>query len=266
MRVALAFLKRDFLITASYRTAFAMQLIAIFIGVPMFYFMGRLVPPSAAGYLDRYGGSYFEFLLIGAAFMDYLAVSLRTFNDSVRESQLMGTLEIMLLSPTKIWQVLIYSALWIYLFTTVRFVLYLVAGAIFGADFSRANPVAAMLVLTLTVPAFASMGILMASITMVIKKSEQMTVAVSTLSLALGGVIFPLSFMPTWMQRIGQLMPVTHALEGMRMALFGNVKIADLRTQLAVLLVFAAVLFPISLVSFYMAVWSTKRSGSLAQY
>src|SRR3982751_2222282 len=125
MRAALAFLRRDFLITISYRTAFAMQLVAIFISVPMFYFMGRLVPSSTAGYLERYGGSYFEFLLIGAAITDYLTVSVRTFNDSLRESQLMGTLEIMLLSPTKIWQMLIYSALWIYLFTTVRFVLYL---------------------------------------------------------------------------------------------------------------------------------------------
>lgn len=266
MRTAAAFLKRDYLIATSYRVAFIVQLFGIVMMVPVFYFMGRMVPTAAEGHLDRYGGSYFAFLLIGVAFMDYLAISLRTFNESIRESQLMGTLEIVLLSPTALWQVLIYSSLWIYLLTTFRFLLYLAMGLVFGLNLSNANAPAAVLVLALAVPAFASLGILSASVTMLIKRGDSINVALSTASLALGGVLFPLSVMPHWLQQAGKLLPVTHALEAMRRALLGGAGMADLLPQLSVLILFTLVLFPFSMLCFHSAVRASKRSGALAQY
>src|SRR5829696_893024 len=159
MRAAWAFLKRDFLLATSYKAAFVMQLAAIFMAVPIFYFMGRMAPEMAGGDLAKYGGSYFGFLLIGVAFVDYLAISLRTFNESLRESQLMGTLEIVLLSPTSVSQLLIYSSLWIYCLTTLRFAIYLLAGAMLGLNLGNANPFTAVLVLALSIPGFASLGI-----------------------------------------------------------------------------------------------------------
>ncbi len=266
MQSAFAFLKRDFLIATSYRIAFLVQLLGILMAVPVFFFMGRMVPTATAGALSKYGGSYFAFLLIGVAFMDYLAISLKTFTESLRESQLMGTLEIVLLSPTSLWQLLIYSSLWIYLLTTFRFALYLLAGVAFGLDLRNANAPAALLVLALSVPAFASFGILSASVTMVIKRGESLNMGLSTLALALGGVLFPLDVMPVWLQRAGQLLPVTHALEAMRRSLFAGAGVMDLLPQLSVLLLFTVVLFPISLSCFHLAVRASKRSGSLAQY
>ena len=266
MRTAWAFLKRDYLIATSYRAAFVMHLLGIVMAVPVFFFMGRMVPTAAQGQLERYGGSYFAFLLIGVAFMDYLAISLRTFNQSIRESQLMGTLEIVLLSPTWLWEVLIYSSLWVYLLTTFRFLLYLLAGMAFGLNLSDANAPAAIVVLMLSVPAFASLGIVSASITMLIKRGESINTALSTISLALGGVLFPLSVMPPWLQPVGKLLPVTHALEAMRLALFSGAGVRDLLPQLGVLVLFTLVLFPFSMVCFHAAVQSSKRSGALAQY
>ena len=266
MRTAWAFLKRDYLIATSYRAAFVMQMVGIVMAVPVFFFMGRMVPAAAQGGLDRYGGSYFAFLLIGVAFMDYLAISLRTFNQSIRESQLMGTLEIVLLSPTRLWQVLIYSSLWVYLLTTFRFLLYLLAGTAFGLNLSNADAPAAIVVLMLSVPAFASLGILSASVTMLIKRGESINTALSTASLAMGGVLFPLSVTPGWFQALGNLLPVTHALEAMRRALFSGAGLGDLLPQLGVLILFTLVLFPTSMVCFHLAVQSSKRSGALAQY
>ena len=266
MRAAWAFLKRDFLIATSYRTSFVLQLGAIFAAIPIFYFMGQMAPQGGQTKLAQYGGSYFGFLLIGVAFMDYLAISLRTFNESLRESQLMGTLEIVLLSPTSLPQLLIYSSLWIYLLTTVRFALYLLGGWMFGLPLGSANPLTALLVLALAIPAFASFGIMTASVTMLIKRGETLNLAISTLSLALGGVLFPIEIMPPWLQQVAQLLPVTHALEAMRMSLFKGSGVVELLPQLGVLLAFAVVLLPLSLACFALAVRATKRSGSLAQY
>lgn len=266
MRVAWAFLKRDLLIATSYKTAFAMQLLAIFIAVPMFFFFGRLFEGGQSNLLEMYGGNFFAFLLIGMAFLDYLAVSLRTFNQSLRENQLMGTLEIVLLSPTTLAKLLIYSSLYVYALTTVRFLLYLVAGALFGLDLHDANLPAALAILMLSVVSFAAFGIMSASIIMIIKRGGVLNTVVSAASLFLGGVLYPISVLPEWMQTCSDFLPITHGLKGMRLALLSGQSTMSLMPQFLALILFAVILLPLSLLSFKLAVYRTKVTGTLAQY
>ena len=169
MRLPFAFIKRDFLIATSYKTAFGGQMLGILASVPMYYFMGELFKGTGSGLLGEYDGDYFAFLLIGMAFLDYHAVSLHTFNQSLRESMLMGTLETVLLSPTTLARLLFYSSLWVYLFTTFRFCIYMLTGLVFGLDLGDANLLGGMAVLLLGIVCFASFGIMSASAIMVIK-------------------------------------------------------------------------------------------------
>jgi len=266
MRVALAFLKRDFLIATSYKTAFILQFAGIFFAVPFFHFISALVGDSQAPMLAKYGGSYFVFLLIGIAFTDYLALSLKTFNDSLRESQLMGTLETILLSPTSVPRLLFYSSLWGYLSTTVRFVLYLAIGLLFGLDLSNANALAGVTVLLAAIVSFASMGILVAAVTLVIKKGELLTSAVSAASAMLSGVVYPIEVLPSWLQFIAKFLPMTYALDGMRLALSDGRSLTELLPQIGILLLFSVVLLPIGLVAFWLSLRWTKISGTLGQY
>ncbi len=266
IRLPLAFLKRDFFIAVSYRTAFALQVLYILASVPVFYFFGKLFASSDSSFLDRYDGNYFAFLLIGIAFLDYLSVSLRTFNQSMRDSQLMGTLEIVLLSPTSLTKVLIYSSLYVYVQTTVRFILYILVGLLFGLDIQGANIPAAMLILLLSILSFASFGMISASLIVVIKRGEMLNILLSIASLILGGVMYPIELMPEFMQVLSKLIPITHGLEGMRLALLTGASTASLIPQLLILLLFAAVLLPLALTSFYLAVQYTKMTGTLAQY
>src|SRR5690606_14272473 len=124
----------DACIAASYKLAFVAQMASIPLAVPLLFFMGRIFGDNHAGPLTQYGGNFFAFLLIGVAFLDYHAVSLKSFSSSLRESQLMGTLELVLLSPTPLAIVLACSSLWAYAFTTIRFLLYLVTGLFLGLD------------------------------------------------------------------------------------------------------------------------------------
>jgi ABC-type multidrug transport system permease subunit len=81
-----------------------------------------------------------------------------------------------------------------------------------------------------------------------------------------GGVLFPVSSMPQWMQAIGQLLPFTHALEGMRLAIQTGASVGDLAQTFAVLAAFVVVLMPLSWAVFAYAVRSTRISGSLGHY
>jgi len=266
LRVALAFLRRDFKIATSYKAAFVMQIASIFVAVPLFYFMGSMVDGANVKALERYGGSYFGFLLIGVALLDYLAVSLQSFGNSLRESQLTGTLEIVLLSRTSLIEVLFYSSLWFFMFTSIRFGLYLAVGAIFQLDLGQANFLAAVLMLGLAILSFIPFGIFAAAIIMLIKRGEWVAMVISGASMFLGGVLFPVASMPEWMQRLGQLLPFTHALEGLRQAIQSGASSADLARYFIVLAGFAVVLMPLSWLSFALAVRRTRTTGTLAQY
>lgn len=264
--IAWAFLRRDFKIATSYRVAFVMQIGSIFVAVPLFYFMGNLVDGANLKILEAYGGSYFGFLLIGVALLDYLAVSLKSFGNSLRESQLTGTLEIVLLSPTALIEVLIYSSLWFFLFTSIRFILYLAVGAFFQLDLANANVLGAFLMLALSILSFIPFGILTAAIVMLIKRGDALNGLIAGASMFFGGVLFPVSSMPEWMQWLAQCLPFTHALEGMRQAIQAGIELGDLVHYYLILGAFIVLLMPLSWILFAYAVRKTRETGSLGHY
>ena len=94
-----AFVRRDLLDAASYKAAFAYQVITLLSSVLTVYFLSRMVGGADVPSLRPYGGDYFTFALIGVAFADYLAVSLASFSSGLRLAQRSGTLEAMLATP-----------------------------------------------------------------------------------------------------------------------------------------------------------------------
>lgn len=266
VRVAQAFLWRDFKIAISYRAAFVIQFAGIFAVVALFYFMGNMIEGANVAALAPYGGSYFGFLLVGVALLDFLAVSLSSFGNSLRDGQLTGTLEVVLLSRTSLIEVLMYSSLWAYVWTSLRFVLYLGIGALFELELAAADFGAACLVLALAVLSFIPFGIFTASLIMLIKRGEGLNSVISGASLFFGGVLFPVASMPEWMQLVSHFLPFTYALEGMRQAIQSGRSIADLADHLFALAAFAVVLLPLSWVAFARAVRQAQRAGSLGQY
>ena len=267
MAVAQAFLKRDFSVAISYRTDFAMQFLGIFLSVATFYFLSQLFGSAVAPQLEAYGGDYFAFVLIGIAFSGYMGFSLSSFAQSIRQGQVMGTLEIMLLSPTRLSTILLSSSLWSCLLTTLRVVVYLLVGAlIFGASLGQANVLAALVVLALSITSFAGIGILSAALVLLLKKGDPVAWIFGGVSSLLAGVYYPISVLPTWLEPLSRFLPLTYALDGMRLAILRGYSLYQIRLDLLVLLAFTLVLTPLALFIFRQALKRAKMEGSLAQY
>jgi ABC-2 type transport system permease protein len=263
----LAFLKRDFQIESSYRFAFLMQIFGIFFSVGVFYYVSRLLGPAAAPFLTPYGGDYFSFVLIGIAFSGYFGVGLSSFGNSLRQAQISGTLEAMLAAPTRLSLIILASAQWDYLMTTLRVLVYLAVGAgLLGVDLGGGNYGAALLVLALTIVAFSSLGVLSASFIMVLKRGDPINWVFGALSTLLGGVYYPIAVLPDWLQKVSALFPITYALHAMRLALLQGASLQVLLPDLAALTIFSALLLPFSLLAFHYAVHRARREGSLTHY
>jgi ABC-2 type transport system permease protein len=192
---------------------------------------------------------------------------LSSFSSSLRTSQTTGTLEAMLSSPTRLSTIILSSAQWNYLITTLRVVVYLLVGSVFlGVQLGEANYAAALVVLVLTVISFSSLGIIAASFIMVLKRGDPVTWIFGTVSNLLGGIYYPVAVLPGWMQKLADLIPVTYALRAMRLALLQGAGFEVLWPDLLALGIFSVVLLPLSLIAFGIAVRIARIDGSLAHY
>lgn len=267
MRLAWAFFSRDALIALSYRTTFIAELMGNVLILCVFYFIGKTVGVEEIPALEKYGGNFLAFLLIGIALTDCVGVSLTTFARQIREGQMTGTLEITLMSPVSLPVILLYSSLWSYFFSTVRLLLYLVLGGlIYSVGMEQANVGAGLAVFLLTILSFMGIGILWAGIVLLIKRGEAVMTMAGTVVILVSGVLYPASVLPEWLQTLSDLSPLTYALDGMRLALLQGYGLDQMGSIVTSLLTFAAVLMVVGLAAFTWAVRVSRRTGSLAQY
>jgi ABC-2 type transport system permease protein len=267
MGLAWAFFKRDASIAFSYRVAFSVQLFGNILLLAVFFFIGKTIGEQDIPALEPYGGNFLAFMLIGIALTDCVGVSLTTFANQIREGQLTGTLEATLMSPVSLPVILIYSSLWAYFFSAIRFVLYLVVGGLFyGVGLAQANVVSAVLIFILTIMCFMGVGILWASVITLVKRGEAILSIVGLVVILLSGVLFPNAVLPGWLQRVADLVPLTHALEGMRFAILKGHGLDELASVVWTLVAFAVLLLSGGIGTFNAAVNLVKRTASLTQY
>ena len=261
-----AFLVRDFQTEVSYRISFLLSLSGVFFTSVTYFFLSRLFGSSVAPFLEEYGGDYFAFAIIGVAFASYFGLGLNGFARALREAQTTGTLEAMMMTPAPVSTIVLGSAAWSYAFTTLRVLVYIFLGVLLGLDLRGANCLAALATLLVAIIAFASLGIIAAGIIMVIKRGDPVTALFNSVAALIGGVYYPVAVMPDWLQFIAHLLPITYALNAMRLALLSDATWAEIMPDLTALIAFAAILFPVSLLVFSRAVEWARHDGSLAQY
>ncbi|MBI5837525.1 MAG: ABC transporter permease [Candidatus Eisenbacteria bacterium] len=267
MRLAWAFFKRDAIMALSYRATFAAQLAGNLVLLCLFYYIGRTVGPQSIPALEKYGGSFLAFFLVGIALTDCVGVSLTAFSKQIREGQLTGSLEATLMSPVPLPVILLMSSLWPYFLSAFRFVMYLSLGMLlYRVDLAHANLLSALVLFVLTVLCFAGLGILWASVVMVVQQVEPIITVGALIVLLLSGVVFPSSVLPVWLQHVAALIPLTHALDGMRHALLQGYNLGQLAGVAWTLIGFAVVFLAAGLGSFGLAVGYAKRAGTLTRF
>src|SRR5215813_14025588 len=242
------FFRRDLFIAKSYRSPFLMEIVQALFGTAMFYYVARFVDsPGLRETLPQSGG-YFAFSLIGFVFLDYLSAALDAFDRSLEEARDSGTLEHLLVTQTSLPTMLAGSALYPFAATTLRIAVYLAWGALFfGFPLRSANWLAVLVVVLVSLLAFSGLGILSASYLLLFKRGNPAKWLLLGISSVAGGMLFPVSILPGWLQFLAGFNPVTYALDAMRAALLGSVHLTELFRPVGILLLFALVLLPLSM-------------------
>jgi len=261
-----SFLRRDFLEAASYKLSFIYSLFGIFFSSATFYFIAKMISPDNRS-LGPYGGDYFSFAIVGIAFSGLLGIFQEGLPSVIRNAQVSGTLEALLVTRTSMPAILFGSSLYSLIFAFLRTLMHLaMALAVFGMKLGQVNGSALVCILVLTAVCFLSLGILSASFTLVYKLGNPIGWIFGSVSGLLGGMLFPISVLPPWVRWASYFLPVTHSLEGFRLSLLGSVSFGRILPNIAALGVFSIVLLPISIRIFRFAIVKAKRDGTLTHY
>jgi ABC-2 type transport system permease protein len=231
----LLFFQRDLHVASSYRSPFILELVEALFGAATFYYVARFVDSPQLRESLPQGISYFAFSLVGFAFFDYLHAAVDSFDRSLEEARDTGTLEPLLVTQVSLPVVLVGSVMYPFTLTTLRVAVYLGWGSLlFGFPLRAANWFSVLVVLVATMLSFSGLG------------------------------IFSISVLPHWLQIIAHLNPVTYALDAMRAALLEGASVVAIAQPLLILLLFAVLLLPTSMLAFSWALQRTKITGTLS--
>jgi len=264
-----AFVARDFRLFVSYRMQFFLRIISVLAVVTTLFFISKIF----AGFTDPQFSQWRDPLaswLTGLAVLNYFTTGFSSLANSIRQEQMQGTLESVLLTPINLPTVIVASSAWDFLETTFFSFLYLFFGRVFFGVQYRGSFMLAITFLLLTTVVLACLGILSASFAMVFKRGDPFGLFLGAGSALFSGVFFPTQLLKTYagpkLGTISLLLPATHGLDGIRQVLIEGHTLAQVTGPLFTLLGFLIVLLPFSLWVFGRAVRRAKREGSLIQY
>lgn len=264
LRDLFLFFGRDLRIASTYRSPFLLEAIEALFAAAMFYYVAQFVDSPGLRESLPQGNTYFAYSLVGFVFFDYLNAAIDTFDRSLQEARDAGTLEPMLVTQVSLPVVLTGSALYPFAATTLRIAVYIGwAAMLFGFPLRSANWISVCAVLIATLLAFSGLGIFSASYLLVFKRGNPAKWFVLGVSTIVGGMLFPVSILPSWLQFAARLNPVTYALDAMRAALLDGANLFAIAKPLLILLLFASMLLPASAATFSWALRRTKMTGTL---
>ena len=189
-----------------------------------------------------------------------------TFDHRMRE-QSIGTMEVLLSTPTPISVLLAGSFVFPMLLTTIDLVLSFGLGlGVFGNGLRVVGVLYAIPLLILTLASFCAFGIVSAGLLVLIKRGDPLTAPFTLLTSILAGRCSPCRrFRPSF-RRWRDPSPRITTSPGLREALLTSAGWSDILPDMLVLAAFDVILLPLSVNVFARALAAARRSGTLANY
>ena len=264
---SLAFFKKDLINQTSYRLSFFLNILSIFIAVYVFFIFSKLFEGSN-NYLEKFGNNYFFFLIIGISISDVVLRISSVINTEVRNYQLTGMFEEIINLKAPLIELLSYSFIYPIVFSIFRLLIFLLFAVIFfdlPLDFTNIGLI--MFAISLTLISCIGIAYIAGAYALAFKKGNPLS-AINQLSvMILGGVFFPTTILPDWLNYISQFIPITHALEIIRyLFISDNFLNSEVIKHFYSLALLSFCFLSIGLIVCHFAIKNGKKNGTLTIY
>jgi ABC-2 type transport system permease protein len=262
-----AFLRRDVLVRLSYRTAILSDWFSLFAQAFVFSFVSKLVDPSRLPTTSGDRTSYIAYVAVGIAVSGFMAVGLARLVMAVRQEQLMGTLESVMVTPTTASTILLGSVIYDMIYVPLRTVIFLIIVSVwFNVSFAASGYLPALILLAAFIPFVWGIGSIASASVLTFRRGTGV-IGFGTFALTFtSGAYFPLSLFPDWVETLARLNPIAVTITGMREQLLGGGGWGDAALVLAKLAPMSAISLLLGLYAFRLAMRRERRLGTLGLY
>lgn len=266
MGESLALLRAGWLSAASYRLNLFFSLLGLGLTLVPVYFVAQALEPVAAASISGEGGHYFGFLAVGLAVFFLVSSALMSLPNAIAGGIGSGTLEALLATPAPLPTVLIGLVSFDLLWAAVRAGSMLGAALILGVRVTPAGLPAAALALLLTVAAYFGVSLGLAAMVLVFRTTGPLGSGLLAASSLLGGVYYSTTVIPSWIQHLSVVVPLTYGLRVIRKALLTGAALPELGRDFTALGGTAALFLLLGGLCFGAALRHARGQGSLGQY
>jgi ABC-2 type transport system permease protein len=262
-----AFVRRDFRIAISYRMGALSGVLGILVQVVAFSFLGKLVDPARMPVFHGTRATYIEFVVIGVCLNTTVLLLLHELSRALRAEQMVGTLESLLVTPTRIGTVQMGSTLFNLLYVPLRIFLFLaVIAIVFGLDLHAAGILPATVLMLEFLPFLWGLGLIAGGAVLTFRRGTGI-IGAGVAIVGLGsGAFFPLSVLPGWLAHLAAFNPLAIVLTALREALIGGAGWHALAPQMLELLPLAVASVAAGVFFFRLFLRREQRLGTLGLY
>ena len=261
-----ALIRANWLAATSYKLGFAFSFGSlVFSVVPLFFISGAL-QKTMAGVIQGQGDQYFAFLIVGLLSLNLVSATIYALPTGLQTATSTGTLEALLATPTSISALLSGLSGYAILLSFVRGMVMLIAAGLIGAHVAWMKIGVSIPIIALIVLAHLPIAIVTAAMVLAFRTTGPLPQLLMMASAFLGGVYYPATAIPGWLQSLSAFIPMTYGLAALRVVLLDGRSIAAVWQQLSILLTFTVVALVVSVALFQAALRYARRAGNLAQY
>lgn len=241
----------------------------VWVGISVFSYTA-LVPEATVrqAFVDEgQSGDFVAFLILGQTIFSLFTNLNWRGGMAIQRERWQGTLEIIMQAPTSRVAYILGESLfglidggW-----TVLLAL-LVTGFAFGADFTLADPLLALVVLALTLSAMVALSLFFAAFYVLTRSAGPLSYAIQTPVRFFTGTNFPVSALPIALQAVSYALPMTYGMIAVRDVFTGQGTWGGLATTMLALVGFTAFFWALGVVLVARMERLAKERGTLHQY
>ena len=261
-----ALIRASWLSASSYKLGVVFSFGSLVLSVVPIFFVSRALQTTMADVIKGQGDQYFAFLVVGLLSLNLVSTTIYALPSGLQAATSTGTLEALLATPTSVTTMLAGLSGYEVLFSLTRGLTMLIAAAVLGAHVEWVRLGASVPIVGLVVLAHLPIAIITAAMVLAFRTRGPLPQLVLAVSSLLGGVYYPTTVIPGWLESISAFVPLTYGLKALRTVLLEGGSIASVWREVSILIAIAATSLVVSMVAFRAALGYARKAGNLAQY
>ena len=263
-----AIFKKDLLIAMSYKGSFVMEFLSSLFSLLIVFFISDFIDSQSNNLNKELSKGYFHFVFWGLVTQDLMLKIVGASSRDLLNYKTSGILEELIQIPSAQLTVILGSNLYPIFMSFIRLILsLLVASFLIGEAFIKFDDIFYFMSnLILLIVSFISVGLIATSYALFFFKTGPIPIFFISFSVIFGSTYFPVELLPSFLNNLSIVTPLSPALENFRMLSSNDFDVIAFFLNLSKILVLNLIFITIALLSLKASFEYAQKNGTFLHY